>query len=389
MILKRLLFTIGILCYLASANIAQQIITTKSGQRLLYYENGTWDWAPTQKLLDSVDMVTNSQIFEAPEEESMATTPEQQKEIETIMADIKMIEAESRVQIEVMNERLQINDLELALATEQENQEEIDRLKVTKNISKESRNIYEDMQDDSADIIKRLNKLKEKGSKRFTKDLNKIKTRANEKLLTDFELTEILATTTEPKPRRSKKAKKVVIKTDKVSYPRDVKECDIAFDDYDANLDEKRKSTSYHHLFSYTHPKTKSFFKTKDFLNADVSMERVGKLYFINLKVKMNSKDASKTYGYIGKEDRINIELLDGKKVFGQSIMVSEGEIEPYSGATIYSIIYKLEKEDFKLLAKKLVSSIGIIWSTGYEEYEIYDVDLIKNQANCVLNKQS
>lgn len=389
MILKRLLFTIGILCYLASANIAQQIITTKSGQRLLYYENGTWDWAPTQKLLDSVDMVTNSQIFEAPEEDSMATTPEQQKEIETIMADIKMIEAESRVQIEVMNERLQINDLELALATEQENQEEIDRLKVTKNISKESRNIYEDMQDDSADIIKRLNKLKEKGSKRFTKDLNKIKTRANEKLLTDFELTEILATTTEPKPRRLKKTKKVVIKTDKVSYPRDVKECDIAFDDYDANLDEKRKSTSYHHLFSYTHPKTKSFFKTKDFLNADVSMERVGKLYFINLKVKMNSKDASKTYGYIGKEDRINIELLDGKKVFGQSIMVSEGEIEPYSGATIYSIIYKLEKEDFKLLAKKLVSSIGIIWSTGYEEYEIYDVDLIKNQANCVLNKQS
>ena len=37
-----------------------------------------------------------------------------------------------------------------------------------------------------------------------------------------------------------------------------------------------------------------------------------------------------------------------------------------------------------KELGKKLVTLIGIVWEEGYQEYEVQNFNLLKNQINCL-----
>ena len=48
------------------------------------------------------------------------------------------------------------------------------------------------------------------------------------------------------------------------------------------------------------------------------------------------------------------------------------------------SCVDKADKSDFDMLAKHELDKLGIVWAQGYEEYEVSNIDLIKNQINCL-----
>ena len=83
-------------------------------------------------------------------------------------------------------------------------------------------------------------------------------------------------------------------------------------------------------------------------------------------------------------DEEVRIEFIDGTKIYGTNILQAPGEIEAYTGHTLYSIVYKFDKDEIDMLGKKLVDNIGILWSSGFEEYDVYNVDFLKQQVNCL-----
>ncbi len=161
-------------------------------------------------------------------------------------------------------------------------------------------------------------------------------------------------------------------------------ECRIMFDGYDESLETNRRETEPSEFFSYTHPKIKPHLKSENFLVCKANMSKVGKDYFLKMYFDLASKDASRNYGQIERNSIIRIQMIDGKKYYLTNNYPDPGRIEKYTGHTLYKAVMKLGKDDLKVFSKKEVDHVGIIWTTGYEQYDVYEVDFLINQIKCL-----
>jgi len=170
---------------------------------------------------------------------------------------------------------------------------------------------------------------------------------------------------------------------DVLRNPPDV-ECNIKQKGIDKRTRKERTEMESGFLFGYTHPNIKNYFKEKDYLTCNAKLSKVGGLYYLSFEVRIASIKANKTYGSLDKGSGIRIKLINGETVNLYNITASTGHIEPLTGVTVYQTNYPMEKSEFKQLSKTELDKIGVIWSTGYEEYEIYEVDFLINQAECL-----
>lgn len=162
--------------------------------------------------------------------------------------------------------------------------------------------------------------------------------------------------------------------------------CKVKQKGIDKRTRKERTELEADYLFGYTHPNIKSYFKENDYLTCYAKLSKVGGFYYLSLEVRIASIKANKTYGALDKGAPIRIKLLNGETVNLYNLTAATGFIEPITGVTVYQVNYPMEKGDYKQISKTELDKIGLIWSTGYEEYEIYEVDFLINQAKCLKN---
>lgn len=172
---------------------------------------------------------------------------------------------------------------------------------------------------------------------------------------------------------------------DVLRNPPEVK-CKVKQKGIDKRTRKDKTELEAAYLFGYTHPNLKSYFKENDFLTCYAKLSKVGGFHYLSLEVRIASIKANKTYGALDKGAPIRIKLLDGETVNLYNLTAATGFIEPITGVTVYQTNYPMEKGDYKKLSKTELDKIGLIWSTGYEEYEIYEVDFLITQAKCLKN---
>lgn len=163
--------------------------------------------------------------------------------------------------------------------------------------------------------------------------------------------------------------------------------CQLVYNGFDESLNAHRKETVAGRIFSYTHPKLIRHFKNNGFLIGSGSMIKSNDKYYLNLEISIKSKDARRSYGRVEKDAMLRITLLSGKKIFLNNRISSEGKLESYTGYTVYNCFYGLENEDVEDLEKLEIDKIGIMWTTGFEEYPVYQIDFIQNQILCLKNE--
>jgi hypothetical protein len=146
---------------------------------------------------------------------------------------------------------------------------------------------------------------------------------------------------------------------------------------------QKEKSTSYVPWFEYTPPRMKSFLKTKDLMTATCAVAKLNGNYVLRTRIVVASKDAAKTYGNILAGNFIKITLITGKVIHLKAINDANFYLENYTGHMIYEAIYAVEKDALSLLEKNPIDSVGIMWSSGFELYPVYEVDAVMNSFEC------
>lgn len=171
------------------------------------------------------------------------------------------------------------------------------------------------------------------------------------------------------------------------SSPHEKNSCDILFDGFDKRLNTYRKELAADDFFSFTHPKLKPHFKSRDFLTCRASVAQIGKEHKLQFSITVTSKNARKNYGQIRKDGFTKIQFIDGTKIYLKSLYTVSGELEKYTGNTRFKVLYDLPKDKLKKISKIEIDKIGIVWTSGFEEYEIYEIDFLMNQVQCLLSK--
>lgn len=142
-------------------------------------------------------------------------------------------------------------------------------------------------------------------------------------------------------------------------------------------------------ILTYTPKKLLNYYKDKIYLSIlSCIVERDGD-YYLEFELIFNSKDIRKGYGTIPTDGFVRINMIKGPGIFLEITKRAEAKIEKYTGRTIYLLKCKIKnKDDLRRLKKQYVDDLGIMWSTGFEAYPIYDVGFFKEKFKCFESKK-
>ena len=163
-------------------------------------------------------------------------------------------------------------------------------------------------------------------------------------------------------------------------------DCSISFNGIDPNSLEKKVQTGSENLISYTHPKLEEYYKKESFLTGDVSLIEMGKNTYMAMNIIIRSRDALKNYGMIQAGSPLKVELINGEAAYLFAISNATGRPIANTSNIFYQAIFKIEKSEFNLLKKSEIDNVGVMWSSGYEKYDVYNIDVILRQISCLEN---
>lgn len=163
-----------------------------------------------------------------------------------------------------------------------------------------------------------------------------------------------------------------------------VQNCQTAYEGKDEVSGQFRRDLQQQLLFTYTDERLRPYLKDKEYLRCNGFLTAMGGFRFLSLQFTFAYPNAREAYGFIEKGSILIIKLLDGSFVSLPSLRMDKGSYDTEKEMLTYNVYYPLDRSKTNLLRRGDVDSIIMFWSSGYEEYPVYNVNFFANQFNCL-----
>lgn len=161
--------------------------------------------------------------------------------------------------------------------------------------------------------------------------------------------------------------------------------CELAYNGVDEFSGKKRKQTQKTFFFSHTPDRFRSYFKGRDYLTCKGTLISVdGTPRSVNIEYTIATDQAAREFGVLEKGSQFILRLIGGGKLILVNNKTATGIIDPVSKTTTYSTSYPLNKGQLKKIREAEVDKVRMIWATGYEDYEVYQVDFFSDLLRCL-----
>ena len=164
-------------------------------------------------------------------------------------------------------------------------------------------------------------------------------------------------------------------------------ECAIAFEGKDEFTGKSKRETSPTRFFTHTDDLMRKALGDKDFITCDITGTKVesSRYTYLNLTFTILSKDIQRTLGFLDRGTPIIFVLVNGTKVTLRANKTDIGVVDIDKGTTTYKA--QLTAESITDITGSELDYVRVNWSSGYEDYEVFDVDVLKNLFNCLYKK--
>ncbi|MFT7605413.1 MAG: hypothetical protein ACI8VT_003007 [Saprospiraceae bacterium] len=390
-----------IICFsFTQIGMTQQLTTNENGEKIIVYPDGSWEYAEEAKIKDSNEKgnpLTTLAIYKSKSDLDMAILIAESAAAEEVEAIQKAENAKHK--------RLLVEDeLKEAERSDEYSKAEIkeikSELKETENMEKEANTNWKK----AAKKAKKASALITMDPEKRAKELNKYDLYQMAKVpQSDSDETpagmfpgEIPPAESGEKPEnentyladQNAAYDKVFAKykpEEDVLFNPPAAECNLVFDGVDEFSGKKRKDVAEQLFFTHTNEELRSIFKDQDYMTCTGYLSSLtGGLIFLTLNITIASKSAQREYGILEKGSQINIKLLNGENVRLVNKKTNMGTENTLENSVSYRAQYLISSGDEKELKKSEVDKVRIIWSSGYEDYEIYELDFFIDQFNCL-----
>ena len=356
---------------------AQEIKTNENGEKIIVYPDGTWKYFNKS---DDADPFGRNNTAGWEVSETAQLSQEERERYEAIQLAENLHTVASR--LEALVEKAQ-----------QERQYFAEELAAMKRRS----NIYAD--DEIRRAERRLGELEEK-EQALQADLEE----ADKRVDLAIEAIEL-------KPSKRKKVLEKLREWEPASSPRpesnaaelspgryayydpskDVKrnppprECRYLFDGVDDFSGEKRRDVAPAWLFSFTPEALRPYLDGKEYMRCTGSLTAVsGGVTFLTLEFQIYARDALTAFGGIPNNSVLTVRLLNGETVRLFSTKGDQGMLQPNTDTYVFRGQYRLSISQEKMLAEGEADKLRVVWGTGYEDYEVYNLDFFRDQFRCL-----
>ncbi|MFK7807333.1 MAG: hypothetical protein AB8F74_05960 [Saprospiraceae bacterium] len=161
--------------------------------------------------------------------------------------------------------------------------------------------------------------------------------------------------------------------------------CDLAFSGLDEFSGKKRKQTKETFFFAHTPERFRSYFKGRDYIVCTGTLIAIdGTPRSISIEYTIATDQAAREFGTLAKGSQLILRLLDGDRLILVNNKTATGIADSVTKTTRYNINYPLNKSQIKTLEEAEVDKVRMIWATGYEDYEVYQVDFFRDLFRCL-----
>ena len=163
--------------------------------------------------------------------------------------------------------------------------------------------------------------------------------------------------------------------------------CEIVEDILDDVTRQRRIVLSSVTIFTHTDDELRPYFRDKDLLKCSANLSQISGYKYLTMRFRISSSNARRNFGMLQENSLLRLKLIDGSFLNFLNIQTDRGRIDNYTGDTIFTGYYALGKSAEQALLKSEVDKVRVVWSTGYEDYEIYELNFFIDQINCLNNK--
>ena len=161
-------------------------------------------------------------------------------------------------------------------------------------------------------------------------------------------------------------------------------DCRIEKDEVNKLSDKKVLEYIPRPLFVYNHPQIRKYMVNEFLMEAQAYVNKVGDNHFMIIQFLINSDKAKNNYGNLEKGGKIKVSLIGADHIYLENIERDRGKVKRNAKRTIYTGTYAINEENLKSLKKHALDKITVLWEEGVEDYHIQNIDLIRQQLNCV-----
>ncbi len=165
--------------------------------------------------------------------------------------------------------------------------------------------------------------------------------------------------------------------------------CKLVFNKLDEFSGKVRKDVAKELFFTYTNERMRPYFKNREYITCNAGLASLsGEIYFLKLDLEVASEKAKKEYGFLEKGSALIVKMIDGSTVRLLNQKTDMGTLNPLQKSVVYKPQYIISGSQVKSLSKGEVDRVRVVWSTGYEDYEVYELDFFINQMSCLEGKK-
>lgn len=171
-------------------------------------------------------------------------------------------------------------------------------------------------------------------------------------------------------------------KRDLLRYPPPFK-CVNAFDGQDP-VSKKHRIEQLDKVFFTKHPDRYPLIDGEPYLTCSSYFTLLeGGQYFLNLEFKIHTVNPRQSFGYLERGSRLIITFIDGDTLTLNNNNLNMGTLNKKKGTVTFRGQYPISLYSQNFVKKKDVDKVRVEWARGYEDYEVYHVDLLRKQLRC------
>ncbi|MGI9159384.1 MAG: hypothetical protein ACR2K1_06500 [Saprospiraceae bacterium] len=161
--------------------------------------------------------------------------------------------------------------------------------------------------------------------------------------------------------------------------------CRLAVEQRDAFSGERYRETAPEELFRFTNPIMKKVLEDKTHIRCDATLTATGPQVALRLQFTINDPNPRSTFGGLPQGSIAVLKFMDGTTHTLYNLKADTGAPDERSGAYMFTGLHPLDPATQKKIAARELDKLRIAWMTGYEDYEIYRVDVLLRLLPCLL----
>ncbi|MCO6478657.1 MAG: hypothetical protein J5I94_18635 [Phaeodactylibacter sp.] len=171
--------------------------------------------------------------------------------------------------------------------------------------------------------------------------------------------------------------------TDNVILNPPVPECRVAYEGKDSR-GRYRRDLQKQLLFTHTDDRMRPVLNGQEYLTCEGYFTQLGGYRYLTLEFTFAYPNAREAYGFIEKGSYLMVKLLNGQFITLFSGKMDKGAYDTETGLLSYLVHYPIDQGQINILKNSEVDSVIVSWSSGYEEYEVYQLGFFINQIRCL-----